>query len=443
MRITRQKSFLSETTAVERSLRWYLLLWLGIIYLWTVSRFTVMSYQGGPCDQCTPVVVTNTSFSPSLLAGFTFLLCLLGLLVFLSMSGKSKRVLSWVSLLVQGWLVLLIGLFPDQQHVYMALSLYLALVLEALAMLRRARAVMLITLYYAGLFCLDLLSSLFLSKTGLGKPAGVLFSNTLWFEPLLGMSANYLSLFLFAGGYIFLYMQQFRAHAQLASAHRELLTSAAQIQELTVIMERQRMARELHDTLVQNLAGLIRQLDVASSLLGQKRIERAEKIIQESSASARGALVEARCAIGGLRANLPTPAELRPLVQEEIERFTLATGIVCQVQLAPLALTPAELCEHVLRAVSEGLTNIARHAQARQSWVRVSTHKGSLVVEIGDDGIGFTPSVVMQGGHYGLLGLRERMRLAHGQLEIRSKPGQGTALLLSLPLSQAEGERAS
>lgn len=443
MRIGKPKGFLSEGTTVERSLRWYLLLWLGSMYLWTVSRFTVMSYQGSPCDQCTPVVVANTSLTPSLLASLAFLMCLLGILIFLSMSGLGKRGLVWASLLAQGGLVLLVGLLPDQQHVYMTLSLYLALVLEALAILRRARAILFLTLYYGGLFCFDLLSGLFLTGAAWGKPASVLFSNPLWFEPLLNMSVNYLSLFLFAGGYVFLYMQQFRSHAQLASAHRELLTSAAQIQELTVLMERQRMARELHDTLVQNLAGLIRQLDVAGSLLGQKRVERAEQIIQEASASARGALVEARCAIGDLRADLPTPAELTSLVQAEIERFTLATGILCQAELAALPLTPADFCEHVLRAVSEGLTNIARHAQARQSWIQARTRAGFLVVEIGDDGIGFTPSAVMQSGHYGLLGLRERMRLAHGQLEIRSKSGQGTSLLLSLPLLQTEGEHAS
>jgi NarL family two-component system sensor histidine kinase YdfH len=136
---------------------------------------------------------------------------------------------------------------------------------------------------------------------------------------------------------------------------------------------------------------------------------------------------------------VPTPAELRQEVQEEIQRFTLATGIACQAQLEALSLTPNPLCEHVLRAVSEGLTNIARHAQAKHVWVRTICQQGFLVIEIGDDGVGFSPAAVMQTGHYGLIGLRERSRLAQGWLEMSSEPGKGTTLLMSLPLSEKDG----
>src|SRR5215469_6093199 len=112
------------------------------------------------------------------------------------------------------------------------------------------------------------------------------------------------------------------------------------------------MARELHDTLVQDLAGLIRQLDVASSLLAHQRTERAQAILQESSAAARAALVEARSAIGDLRAEIPPIASLGQAVQEEIERFSSATGIACQRDLTALPLVPSSLYEQVVRAIS-------------------------------------------------------------------------------------------
>ncbi len=260
-----------------------------------------------------------------------------------------------------------------------------------------------------------------------------------WLETLLGLSANYLALLLFAAGYLVMYVQQLRSHAQLEMAHDELQTSAAQIQELTLLNERQRMARELHDTLVQNLAGLIRQLDVASSLLAHQRTERAQAILLESSAAARAALVEARSAIGDLRAEILPVATVGQAVQEEINRFSSATGIVCQTDLAALRLTPSSQREQVVRAISEGLTNVARHAQAKRAWVRTSHTRKTLTIEIGDDGIGFSSDATTQAGHYGLVGLRERARLAQGRLEVKSAPGQGTVLLLHLPL---DGEEA-
>ena len=84
--------------------------------------------------------------------------------------------------------------------------------------------------------------------------------------------------------------------------------------------------------------------------------------------------------------------------------------------------------------VSEGLTNIARHAQAQQVWIHATRTGETLSLEIRDDGTGFDPAIVARlPGHYGLLGLRERTRLVGGHLHIQSEPGAGTTLRFSLP----------
>ncbi len=88
----------------------------------------------------------------------------------------------------------------------------------------------------------------------------------------------------------------------------------------------------------------------------------------------------------------------------------------------------------MLRTVSEGLSNIARHANASQAGVRLSSRDGQLLVEVRDDGGGFDPQAV-GAGHYGLLGVRERARLAGGSMQIDSAPGAGTVISLKLPLS--------
>jgi NarL family two-component system sensor histidine kinase YdfH len=87
-----------------------------------------------------------------------------------------------------------------------------------------------------------------------------------------------------------------------------------------------------------------------------------------------------------------------------------------------------------MRAVREGLTNVARHAQAAQVWVRVVCRDQMLAVEVQDDGIGFEPpALTTRAGHYGLTGLREQARLAGGALDVTSAPGAGTTIRLCIP----------
>jgi signal transduction histidine kinase len=94
----------------------------------------------------------------------------------------------------------------------------------------------------------------------------------------------------------------------------------------------------------------------------------------------------------------------------------------------------ASLSTYALRVVTEGLTNIARHARAHHVWVRAIPGEQRLEIEVSDDGVGFDPTAVIPSvGHYGLIGLHERARLIGGQLAIRSSPGKGTTLLVGVP----------
>lgn len=92
--------------------------------------------------------------------------------------------------------------------------------------------------------------------------------------------------------------------------------------------------------------------------------------------------------------------------------------------------------------MSEALTNIARHAQARHVWIAVREEDAGITLEVRDDGIGFDPAGMdKQGGHYGLIGLRERARLLGGSLELTSTPGTGTSLCVLLPYAGNGDER--
>jgi NarL family two-component system sensor histidine kinase YdfH len=238
--------------------------------------------------------------------------------------------------------------------------------------------------------------------------------------------------------YIRLYVRQMEARTQAQSllaelevTNRQLTEYAARVEDLTIASERQRMARELHDTLSQGLAGLILQLEAVDAHLAGSRPERARAIVRETMERARSTLAESRQAIDDLRQ--PVERNLVEAVRQEVEHFASATGIPCETKIDLPVDLPDPVAETAIRAISEGLTNIARHARAKDVALRLTVIGKELEIEISDDGIGFDPNLI-ESGHYGLLGMRERVRLAGGTLEIHSEPGKGTRLVIRFPM---------
>jgi len=243
--------------------------------------------------------------------------------------------------------------------------------------------------------------------------------------------------------FMILYRRQVvaRQHSQdllreLAAAHRQLADYAAQVERLTLSAERQRMARELHDTLAQGVAGLVLQLEAANNHLENGRAARAQTIIAQSMKRARHTLADARAAIDDLRRE---DKSLTEIIQRHAGRFTEATGIPCHVTLHLDAesetAVPHAIADHAGRIISESLTNITRHAQARQVWLEVAQPPGQLTITVRDDGVGFAVATAVRANHYGLLGMRERARLVNGTLAITSEPGNGTELIVTLPIA--------
>jgi len=243
---------------------------------------------------------------------------------------------------------------------------------------------------------------------------------------------------IFVGMYVTLYTRQAEAREQaqkLASelelANRQLSEYAARVEDLTIANERQRMARELHDTLSQGLAGLILQLEAADAHLMNNRNDKARTIVADAMKQARATLTDARHAIDDLRKT--SADDLDSALHLEISRFTDATGIPCSFQADQIPPLAATVQETIVRAVAEGLTNAAHHAQARQVAVNVGVKDKNILVTIQDDGQGFDADAIPS-GHYGLLGIRERVRLVNGTFEIQSESGKGTTLKVQMPL---------
>ena len=248
--------------------------------------------------------------------------------------------------------------------------------------------------------------------------------------------------------YTVLYKRQVDARAQaqmllqdLETANRQLGEYAARVEDLTTTSERQRMARELHDTLSQGLAGLILQLEAVEAHLTGDRPQRALQIVHEAKARARVTLAESRQAIADLRHT--SPRELGAAARWEAEHFSTSTGIPCAVEIVLPEPLPESVCETAIRLVTEGLTNIARHARAKNAKLRIVKPNESkeLQIEIVDDGIGFEPDSI-QTGHYGLLGMHERLRLVGGSVDVISEAGKGTRIVIRFPLEDPVDEQS-
>ena len=433
-----------------RLLHWSLLAWVGLVYLW-VMWGNWMQSDRVVYAQINPVLLDFPS-----LALFTVLLLFYALLFWAGLVGVIPRRQYWLYFLVEGVLVFLIGFAVHLINV--TFSLYLALVLGAIVMLGRSRFILVVAGGYLALFLLCTFLGIWantfielLNPQHLERQLAFVGGNFPRALTYFLYRTDYLALLLFIVSFLALYLQQMRAHAQLTNAHMQLEEAHAQLQEssrqiaeLTRQAERQHLARELHDTLAQSVAGLIIQLQVAYSYQAQEQHERALKSMQQTMASVRETLALARGAIDDLRATA-TCSEFLESVTDEIGRFTETAGVPCKITgLEQLAELPANCYEHVQRAIHEGLVNVTQHARASQVWVEVEQRENELIVRIRDNGVGFEADLAsIPAGHYGLLGLWERARLLGGDFCVNSEPGQGTTLRFCVPLEKTKQREVS
>ncbi len=225
------------------------------------------------------------------------------------------------------------------------------------------------------------------------------------------------------------------ADLQGALAENDALQAqlVAQAREAGVHDERQRMAREIHDTLAQGLTGILTQLQAAEQSAGEP--ERWRRHIANATQLARDSLSEARRSVGAMRPEALESAHLPAAVRDVVEQWSRLHGIAVEVVTTGTErpLHP-EVEVALLRIAQEALANVAKHANARQVWLTLSYMEDVVTLDVRDDGAGFEPGVAAHGdGGLGLTGMRHRVSRLAGTLEIESEPGGGTAISASLP----------
>jgi signal transduction histidine kinase len=223
--------------------------------------------------------------------------------------------------------------------------------------------------------------------------------------------------------------EQKRAQAKLLEHQRAL----------AMFQERDRVARELHDSLGQVLGFVKMQAGSARALLARNQVPEADACLARLAAVAQDAHADVREYILGARAGMSAGGGFLPALEDYLRRFRENYGIAARLdvaaELSAQALEPTVEAQ-LLRIIQEALTNVRKHARARGVDIRLGVSNGRAEAVVRDDGAGFEAAALesAEGQTFGLRFMRERAEEVGGAVQVRSAPGQGTQIIISVPL---------
>lgn len=219
-----------------------------------------------------------------------------------------------------------------------------------------------------------------------------------------------------------------RALAENARLHE---TIVAQARQAGVQQERQRLAREIHDTIAQSLAGVVAQLQAARV---EPDLHTARGRLDRATASAREALAEARRSVLDLAPSQLSDGTLAEAISGLVSTWSAEHGVKGDLVVAGDArVLHPEVEATLLRITQETLSNVAKHASATRVGVTLTYDEDEVILDVRDDGVGFDPAHAPGPRSFGLRGMRQRADRLAGVLEVEAAPGAGTAVSVRLP----------
>lgn len=223
-------------------------------------------------------------------------------------------------------------------------------------------------------------------------------------------------------------------HVMLATHSQELVE---QQREAAILKERTRMARDIHDTLAQGFTGVVVQMEAAEEALIEEDPENAVRHVRRARELARESLGEARRSVHALRPQALEKAGFADALKAIIKNTTAGTSLRAEFQLRgePRELGP-DVEENLLHIGQEALTNALKHARATKFQAQLSFGSEAVRLELSDNGDGFAIDGV-NGGGFGLIGMKERAEQIGATVEVSTKPGAGTRIVAVSPYQQS------
>jgi signal transduction histidine kinase/ligand-binding sensor domain-containing protein len=203
-----------------------------------------------------------------------------------------------------------------------------------------------------------------------------------------------------------------------------------------VLEERARLAREIHDTLAQGFVGISSQLDAVAMSMPEDDSP-ARQYLQMARRMARHSLTEARRSMMDLRASVLEDRDLAAALDAGARAWTAGQPVEVSVEaIGDRRPIPQEMEQQLLRIAQEAVANVMKHANASRIGIKLEREPKSLRLRIVDNGRGFEErdAFAAHGGHFGLIGMRERAERLGGELRLASRPGEGTDVEVSVPL---------
>nr|WP_242042162.1 PAS domain S-box protein [Leptolyngbya sp. FACHB-541] len=218
-------------------------------------------------------------------------------------------------------------------------------------------------------------------------------------------------------------------HEQVIWLARDI-TLQKQAEAASILEERNRMAREIHDTLAQAFTGILIQVDAATQVLTDD-VEATQAHLDTIEELARTGLSEARRSVTALRPQLLEEGDLSSALERLVNQMRVATNtdLIYSIQGVAYSL-PAEVENNLLRIGQEALTNAIKYANANEIRIELVYDNAQCRLQVKDDGQGFGVVGVPMSGGFGLLGMSERAERIGAQLAIESQPGQGTEIIV-------------
>ena len=226
-------------------------------------------------------------------------------------------------------------------------------------------------------------------------------------------------------------VETFALHAGIAMENARL---HEQVRRLAVVDERERISKDLHDGIIQNLYAVGLSLEDVPELMTADRADAAARV-ERAIDAIHLTIQDIRNFIFGLRPELLGGTSLAGGVAALVEEARHNTVIDLALDIGPgLAEPPADVTTQLLGAVSESISNVMRHSRAGSAVIDVRTRDGGgWVLSISDDGVGFEPAHARRLGHQGLVNVRERIAQIHAELRLESAPGRGTRVVIDVP----------